>query len=260
MAICIDKKGEIIDDNLAVNPHCGAGSGINLNRILEKLDINRDSVDKILSDYLGKAGIKRRLAVSVRSDRCGVFSSSATISDKNQGIPLDFALAITMKSEVLKACRKLVPSNVVYLTGRIFKWQYARDCAIDYFLDLGVADVRYDSGQTLLIYGVRHLVDKIGKENIRLQNTKKIRKPSEFAEYPSFKKLKEQYEQVSLYTRADVTNIPDFNAENLIRIPLNIGLDVGSTMAKMAIANADNDEIVFVNSYNNHGAYALEPD
>ena len=40
------------------------------------------------------------------------------------------ALAVTLKSEVLKACRKLPPGFAkVYLTGRVFKWQFARDCA-----------------------------------------------------------------------------------------------------------------------------------
>jgi activator of 2-hydroxyglutaryl-CoA dehydratase/predicted nucleotide-binding protein (sugar kinase/HSP70/actin superfamily) len=253
MAICIDSKGEIINDNLAINPHCGAGSGINLNRILEKLDINRDSVDKILSGYIGKSGREKRQAVTVRSDRCGVFSSSATISDKNQGIPLDYALAITMKSEVLKACRKLVHADAVFLTGRIFAWQYARDCATDYFHGLGTADVMYDSGQTLLIYGVKHLVDTIGKDNLKNQSSVKIRKASKLAEFPSFSELKEQYEHDFLYTRLTESSIPAFDPEMLRHVPVNIGLDVGSTMAKMAIADAESDTILFVNSYNNHG-------
>ncbi len=55
----------------------------------------------------GEEGKEKRSRVSVRADRCGVFASSATISDKNQGIPLDVALATTLKSEVLKACNKL---------------------------------------------------------------------------------------------------------------------------------------------------------
>ena len=39
MLVCVDKQGNLKDDTLIVNPKCGAGSGINLSRILEKLDI-----------------------------------------------------------------------------------------------------------------------------------------------------------------------------------------------------------------------------
>ncbi len=102
MAISIDKNEKLKDDLLIVNPRCGAGTGINMSRILHKLNISRKDVDHLLDDYLGEKGSVKRDQVPVRSDRCGVFSSSATISDKNQGIPLDYALAITMKSEVMK--------------------------------------------------------------------------------------------------------------------------------------------------------------
>src|SRR4030042_4544434 len=117
---------------LIVNPRCGAGTGINLGRSLHKLNIDRNDVDLLLDNYLGTRGEIKREKIPVRTDRCGVFSSSATISDKNQGIPLDHALAITMKSEILKACRKINKVDSVYLTGRIFTWQYARDCACDF--------------------------------------------------------------------------------------------------------------------------------
>lgn len=253
MTICIDRSGELIEDGLVVNPKCGAGSGINLNRILEKLDIKRDSVDKLLIEYLGDAGKEKRESVPVRSDRCGVFSSSATISDKNQGIPLDFALAITMKSEILKACRKAQKADVMYLTGRVFTWQYARDCATDFFRDMGVPEIRYDIEQTLLIKGVNHLAEKIGTNNFRPQNRKKLRKPEKLIEYPSFSELKIRYESDSIYTRLLDENIIKEDFERIKRIPVNMGLDVGSTMAKMAIADADTGELLFVNSYNNHG-------
>ena len=132
MTISIDKNEKLKDDPLIVNPRCGAGTGINLSRILHKLNISRNNVDRLLDDYFGEKGKVKRDQVPVRSDRCGVFSSSATISDKNQGIPLDYALAITMKSEVMKPCRK-IPSGTdkVYLTGGVFRWQYARNCAED---------------------------------------------------------------------------------------------------------------------------------
>jgi len=133
MVICVNNKGELKDDLLEINPKCGAGSGINLGRILEKLNIQKNEVDRILNKYLGEKGKKAREEVHIRSDRCGVFSSSATISDKNQGIPLDMALAVTMKSEVLKPCKKMLPNtSKVILTGRVFQWQYTRDCAKDY--------------------------------------------------------------------------------------------------------------------------------
>ncbi len=253
MTISIDRKGELIEDSLAVNPHCGAGSGINISRILEKLDIKREEVDKILSDYIGDRGSDKRRNVPIRSDRCGVFSSSATISDKNQGIPLDFALAITLKSEVLKACRKLAKADIVYLTGRIFNWQYARDCADDYFRQSGITEIFFDADQTLLIYGVKHLIETIGKDNLRRQNTKKIRKPAKLIEYPSFNHLKEHYERSGLYLRLTDPGIADLESRKLNTSPVNIGIDVGSTMAKMAIADALSGELLFTNSYNNHG-------
>jgi len=33
-----------------------------------------------------------------------------TVSDKNQGVPLSYALAVTLKSEAIKACRHLKKS------------------------------------------------------------------------------------------------------------------------------------------------------
>ncbi len=107
MNICIDKNENLKNDLLIVNPRCGAGTGVNLNRILEKLDIRREDVDNILANYLGAAERDKRAQIPVRADRCGVFSSSATISDKNQGIPLDYALGVTMKSEIKKPCEKM---------------------------------------------------------------------------------------------------------------------------------------------------------
>ncbi|GAF92441.1 unnamed protein product, partial [marine sediment metagenome] len=80
MVISIDKHEELKDDLLIVNPRCGAGTGINLSRILEKLSINKEDADSILIDYLGAEGRVKREQIPVRADRCGVFSSSATIS------------------------------------------------------------------------------------------------------------------------------------------------------------------------------------
>ena len=149
LLIGVDRAGELKDDLLMVNPRCGAGSGINLDRVLQKLAMTREEVDKLLSAYLGEEGRGRREKVTIRADRCGVFASSATISDKNQGIPLDVALATTLKSEVLKACKKLPEGfQKVYLTGRIFRWQYARNCAEDHLREISVHEIDFDVENT----------------------------------------------------------------------------------------------------------------
>ncbi|MEJ2056067.1 MAG: hypothetical protein P8X42_19305, partial [Calditrichaceae bacterium] len=168
MVICIEKDGQLKDDILITNPRCGAGTGINLSRILEKLDISRDLVDGILADYLGEKGAQKRAEIPVRADRCGVFSSSATVSDKNQGIPLDYALAVTMKSEVMKPCQKM-PENIscVHLTGGVFRWQYARDCARDILQSKGIQNIVYDDEQSVLLSGMEYLVRKVGHKNFR---------------------------------------------------------------------------------------------
>ena len=254
MLAAIDKNNRLIEDLLITNPRCGAGSGINLGRILEKLDIKKEEVDEILKDYLGEKGKIKRLAVSVRADRCGVFSSSATISDKNQGLPLDFALAVTMKSEALKACKKM-PSGLdaVYLTGRVFAWQFARDCAGDYLLTSGVKNIFYDHEQSLMIDGARHLVNAIGRNNFKKQPEKKLRKEAILSAYPSFKSLKEKYSAGGLFARLPDRACPPINGEKLLTAPVNICLDVGSTMAKILITDAAADDIIFFSSSDNHG-------
>lgn len=253
MVIAVDKNGNLKDDLLVTNPHCGAGSGINLSRILEKLDISPKKVDSILTEYLGEEGREKRLKVSIRADRCGVFSSSATISDKNQGIPLQDALAVTMKSEVLKACKKM-PEGIdkVYLTGRVFMWQFMQDCARDYLENIGVKEIIYDREQEIYISGVQHLVEEIGINNLKEQNKETLSKKESFIEYPSFKELKEKYETTGLFKRI---NFDDklISCSILESTPINIGLDVGSTMAKMIISDARNNEFLFKSSYNNHG-------
>ena len=144
----VDREGRLAQDLLIVNPRCGAGSGINLDRVLQKLDVPRERVDDVLRGYAGEDGRSARAGVATRADRCGVFASSATVSDKNQGIPLDVALATTLKSEVLKACRKLPAGfDAVCFTGRIFRWRFARDCAEDFARGQGVREVFWDPGQ-----------------------------------------------------------------------------------------------------------------
>ncbi len=254
MVIGIDENGKLKDDLLVVNPRCGAGTGVNLNRILEKLDIDRENVDHILGDYLGPEGKIKREQVPVRSDRCGVFGSSATVSDKNQGIPLDYALAVTMKSEVMKPCKKMPDhTHKVYLTGGVFRWQYARDCAIDLLKANGVKEVIYDEDQSLMMTGMKYLVDRVGEGNFRKQNTVKLRKPAALAQLPSFKTLKESYEKEYLYQRLPDPDVPTVSPKIFANLPVNIGLDIGSTMAKIVITDARTGELLFHNSYNNHG-------
>src|SRR5512139_3303124 len=201
LVLGISHDGELKNDLLAVNPRCGAGSGVNIDRVLQKLAMKRDSVDQLLGKYLGDAEREARDRVTVRADRCGVFSSSATISDKNQGIPLDTALAVTLKSEVMKVVKK-VPAGFarVYLTGGVFAWQYTRDCAADYFRSIGINDVCYDSEQAFYLEGVRYLLDHIGSGNIAEPETR-LRKRTLPGEYPDFKQLRDRYESEHLYKR-----------------------------------------------------------
>ena len=252
MVICVDASGELKDDRLVANPKCGAGCGINLNRILEKLAVSRDQVDPLLAEYLGDGGKEKRSNVTVRADRCGVFASSATISDKNQGIPLDYALAVTMKSEVLKACKKMLPNtDVVHLTGRVFSWQYTRDCAEDYLGTVGVKNVVYDGDQVLLLNGAEHLAEEIGKGHFKPLGS--LRAPERLTEFPSFQELRSEFEKEDLYKRLADPEIQTPSAATLTAMPVNVSLDVGSTMAKMVIADAADNDILFKNSYENHG-------
>lgn len=254
MIICIDKNEELKDDLLIVNPRCGAGTGINLSRILSKLDINKEDVDQLLVDYIGTEGKAEREQVPVRSDRCGVFSSSATISDKNQGIPLDRALAITMKSEVMKPCRKMSRgTDKVYLTGGVFRWQYARNCAEDFLKANGVKEIVYDEEQSILMTGMKYLVDSIGKDNFRKQSAVRLRKSGTLLELPSFKTLKEKYEKQGLYERLPNPEIETVSSEIFMNLPVNIGLDIGSVMAKIVVNHATTGKLLFQNSYDNHG-------
>jgi len=252
MVICVNNKGELKDDLLEINPKCGAGSGINLGRILEKLNIQKNEVDRILNKYLGEKGKKAREEVHIRSDRCGVFSSSATISDKNQGIPLDMALAVTMKSEVLKPCKKMLPNtSKVILTGRVFQWQYTRDCAKDYLKKIGVKEIIFDKDNSTFIDGIEELIKEIGINKFKNQKINKLKRKEKFIEYPAFKSIKEKYAQSGQYIR--IPNLEKTEISNFSNIPVNIGLDVGSTMAKMLICEAEYNNILFQNSYSNHG-------
>lgn len=253
LVLGIDAHGDLKNDLLTVNPRCGAGSGVNIDRVLQKLAMQRDGVDHLLARFLGEAGREARDKVTVRADRCGVFSSSATISDKNQGIPLDTALAVTLKSEVMKVVKK-VPAGFsrVYLTGGVFAWQYTRDCAVDYFRTIGIHDVDYDHEQAFYLEGVRRLIEQIGSGNIAQPETR-LRKRPVPGEYPAFRTLHEQYETAHLYKRLTQEPLRERSAAEIMATPVILGLDVGSTMAKLVLADAATGEPFFIDSYSNAG-------
>lgn len=253
LVLGVDANGELKDDLLSVNPRCGAGSGVNIDRVLQKLAMKRDSVDPLLAKYLGEAGREARDKVTVRADRCGVFSSSATISDKNQGIPLETALAVTLKSEVLKVVKK-VPAGFarVYLTGGVFAWQFTRDCAADYLRSIGIEDIGYDHEQAFYLEGVRRLIGLIGTGNLQ-QGETRLRKQPLPGEYPAFRELREGFETAHLYRRLAQPPLPARNAAEMMARPVILGLDVGSTMAKLVVADAATGETLLIDSYSNAG-------
>lgn len=254
LVVGVEGDGGLKSDMLAVNPRCGAGSGINLDRILQKLGIARKEVDTILCDYLGPAGAERRREVMVRADRCGVFSSSATISDKNQGIPLAFALAVTIKSEVLKACKKLKGGfDSVWLTGGVFAWRYARECATDYLLECGVERVEHDRDNTLLLSGTRYLAASLGYRRFSQPEPAVLGLRPEPDCYPSFRDLKSDYEASGVYLRLPEQPCPRFSPESLATTSLLLGIDVGSTMAKLVVADESGERVLFSNAYTNAG-------
>lgn len=248
----VDSAGRLKDDLLVANPRCGAGSGVNLDRVLQKLGLQRDQVDEILAEYLGEAGRERREKITTRADRCGVFGSSATISDKNQGIPLAVALATTIKSEVLKVCRKL-PAGFghVVMLGRFFNWQFVRDCAEDHLATLGVETIEYDTENTLVLSALHRMIDRVGPQALVQPDTRLLREPS-LKEFPPFAERKATFEASQLYTRTPSPGMKVAPPAHLAELPVHIGLDVGSTMAKVAMTD-NTGELVFLDAYSNAG-------
>lgn len=247
----VDREGRLKDDLLLVNPRCGAGSGVNLDRVLQKLGLTRDDVDRILAPYAGEAGRELRSRATVRADRCGVFASSATISDKNQGIPLEVALATTLKSEVLKACRKLPPGfDKVCLSGRVFRWRFARECAEDYLAGIGVKEIVCDPDNTQALDSLRGFVADIGADRIVCPDRRLLR-PTVVEEYPAMAVLRETYTADHRYLRLPDVAIPA-GALGADR-PVQLALDVGSTMAKAVVADAESGDILWLRAYSNSG-------
>lgn len=252
LVVGVDRDGQLQDDLLVVNPRCGAGSGVNLDRVLQKLGLGREDVDCILAGYLGEEHREKRLQVSTRADRCGVFSASATISDKNQGIPLAVALATTLKSEVQKACRKLPAGfQQVCLSGRVFHWQFARDCAEDLLREQGVQSIQWDPDNTEALLALQELVQRVGHDGIA-QPEHRLLQPETEQTYPPFAQLRRSYEADLRFTRQD----SEEGRGSLVALAgrrLDIGLDVGSTMAKLLVSDADSGEVLAVRACSNAG-------
>ena len=247
----VDRSGALKDDLLVVNPRCGAGSGVNLDRVLQKLGLSHEDVDALLAPYAGERGRPRRDAATVRADRCGVFSCSATISDKNQGIPLDVALATTLKSEVLKACHKLPRGfDQVCLTGRVFHWRFARECAEDWLREQGVRRVTCDPDNTQALASLQAFVRRAGRGGIAGLEARLLRSPS-LDEYPPMAPLKRHYEAEGRYLRQPDLALPACPAFD--GRALYLALDIGSTMAKAAIADATSGEILRLGTRSNAG-------
>ncbi len=253
LLVGVNRGGGLADDLLVVNPRCGAGSGINLDRVLQKLDVPRDRVDDLLSAYAGETGRARRAAIPTRADRCGVFASSATVSDKNQGIPLDVALATTLKSEVLKACRKLPAGfDLVCFCGRIFRWRFARDCAGDFVRAQGVREVVFDPDNNRVLDA---LAQGRGRDGVASRPTAGRTSPTQAAprSFPGFAAIREQLEAAGLYRRLPSAPVPPGDPEDVMNRRVVIGLDVGSTMAKAVVADATDGEVLFLSTVSNAG-------
>jgi activator of 2-hydroxyglutaryl-CoA dehydratase/predicted nucleotide-binding protein (sugar kinase/HSP70/actin superfamily) len=251
LVLGIDRSGALRNDLLLVNPRCGAGSGVNLDRVLQKLGIGRGEVDAILAEYAGESGGARRAQVPVRADRCGVFASSATISDKNQGIPLAAALATTLKSEVLKACRKLPRGfDEVCLTGRVFHWRFARDCAEDWLREQGVRAMVCDPDNTQRLKSLRAFVRQAGPNGIA-QADSRLQRQAVLDEYPAMAQLKARYEGERRYLRQPDPVLPEQPVT--AGRPLHLALDVGSTIAKAVLADAKSGETLWLRAASNAG-------
>ena len=248
----VDGEGRLCKELLVTNPRCGAGTGVNIDRVLQKLGMTRDEVDVVLADYLGEAGRPLRQRLGTRVDRCGVFGASATISDKNQGIPLSVALATTFKSELQKVISKLpegFPS--VLLVGRFFNWQFVRDCAEDYLRDLGVRRVEYDPENSLMLDALHDLVEQAGDAALTPPDAIWQAETAN-GEYPAFPDLLAQQEANLRYRREPVGAFSVPASSALAGRPVHIGMDVGSTMAKVVMTD-DAGDIVFLDAYSNAG-------
>ncbi len=249
IGIVLDKNWYIYKDNIFINPHCGAGSWVNLSRVLQKLNILKEDVDTLLSKYLWENWKEERNKLSTRADRCWVFSCSACVSDKNQWIPLDYALGVTLKSEVLKACKRIrVWVDWVLFSWWIFKWKFARDIAEDYFKTKWANIFFHDEKNILCIEWMDQIIKNLWEDF----NPKKYlfsKKQAYTNYYKSFQSLYNDYSKNNKYLRQEnFEQIP--LSKNIENIPIKLGFDIWSTMAKFVIMDM-NDTVLFIKSYSN---------
>ena len=240
---------------IARNPSCGAGSGVNLRRVLEKLAIPPEDADRLLGAYLGERGAPLRAALPVRTERCGVFSVSATVSDKNQGIPIEHALAVTMKSEVMKPCSR-VPAGIgrVYLTGGVFRWRFMRECAEDELRARGIRDVRYDGDRSPAMTGMESLAADLSGGTASVPGpVGLLRKKTAEAPLPSFREIRERLAAGDRFVRQSGEERTLPGIASLAGRPVDIALDIGSSMAKMVIAEAVSGETLYRECIPNKG-------
>ena len=132
----------------------------------------------------------------------------------------------------MKACRKVpVGFDAVCLSGRIFRWRYARDCAADYLESLGVSRLIWDPENG-------HVMDALGM----LPQTSSARHPGVSRQrpraLPSFDEIRARYSADGRYVRLEAPPPVAFTAVARTRA-LVVGLDVGSTMAKAVVRLAD---------------------
>jgi activator of 2-hydroxyglutaryl-CoA dehydratase/predicted nucleotide-binding protein (sugar kinase/HSP70/actin superfamily) len=253
LLVGVDSLGQLKNDQLVSNPRCGSGSGINLDRVLRKLSIERAGVDTLLVNYLGDKGFVERSQIPVRADRCGVFASSATVSDKNQGIPVAFALATTLKSEVVKACKQVRGSfDRVILTGGVFRWEFARDCAADFFSERGKTSVEYDASDSLIFQGLQRLRQQV-EPSVEVTRYKPAASVAQSVDrYPGFVELRGRLQKQHLFKRLP----PGQHLNDLSAIghkAVFIAIDVGSTMAKVVVSPADGSGDCYRRCYSNAG-------
>ncbi|MCP4042815.1 MAG: hypothetical protein GY731_12810, partial [Gammaproteobacteria bacterium] len=113
-------------------------------------------------------------------------------------------------------------------------------------------EVVYDTEQSLLIDGIRNLIEQIGEGNFG-QPEQRLKKLDQMTEYPAFTTLKQGYEADNRYRRLPDQIVREWTPGELEELPIIIGLDVGSTMAKLVVADSQTEEILFLNSYSNCG-------
>ena len=101
----------------------------------------------------------------------GPISAEVTAEDRDgmlqQGRELakihpNIVIKLPITKDGVKACKKLPPGyDKVYLTGRIFRWQYARDCAEDLLRANGVQQIAYDTENTQVLQSLRKMVERM---------------------------------------------------------------------------------------------------